>query len=360
MISDRIKVMLIESGVTLFLALVAGSIVAQTREPLTQNKITISDNPTALSNLLAQVEKQTGKVAIFNARNVESTHVVSLARTTGTLSQVLDGVLPAAGYAWQVNGDYIVVIEKPKATTAAITPQPSQEDFERAIREYTQTHIPQGKQKTVRYDTIRTVKPQDSIFRYPSSAVTPVRTRRAASTPYTRNTPPLLAVKTNLLWWAARGTWNIAGEVGLGKQTSLELSGGNNRWNFDGSAENNKKLAHWIIKPEFRYWLCERFNGHFFGVHALYSKYNVSGYDIPLLFEKEYRYEGKAYGAGISYGYHLPLSKRWGVEFNVGAGAVQMNYKKYACEKCGTQEGEYKKTYLGPTELGLKVIYMIK
>jgi hypothetical protein len=170
-----------------------------------------------------------------------------------------------------------------------------------------------------------------------------------------------LAVKTNLAWWAAGGTLNIAGEIGLGKRTSLELSAGLNRWNFEGSYKDNKKLAHWLVKPEFRYWLCERFmTGHFFGVHAFYSKYNVGGYDIPMLFQKEFRYQGSAYGAGINYGYNWAWSKRWGIEFTIGVGVMQMDYKRFDCEKCGRELGRFKKTYFGPTELGIKLIFMIK
>ena len=40
--------------------------------------------------------------------------------------------------------------------------------------------------------------------------------------------------------------------------------------------------------------------------------------DIPLLFEKEYRYEGIAVGGGLTYGYFMPFSKRWGAEFTDG------------------------------------------
>ena len=68
-------------------------------------------------------------------------------------------------------------------------------------------------------------------------------------------------------------------EFGLGEQTTLELTGGYNPWTLD--KEQNKKLKHWLVMPEFRYWLCERFNGHFFGIHTGYTFYNISGVRIP-------------------------------------------------------------------------------
>ena len=74
-----------------------------------------------------------------------------------------------------------------------------------------------------------------------------------------------IAVKTNLLYWAT-STPNIGFEFGLGKRTTLDLVGGYNPWTLN--KDDNKKIKHWMVMPEFRYWLCERFNGHFFGIHT--------------------------------------------------------------------------------------------
>lgn len=68
-------------------------------------------------------------------------------------------------------------------------------------------------------------------------------------------------VKTNALHWATAGTLNAGLEIGLGKRTTLELTGDYNPWPLD--RDQNKKLKFWSVMPEFRYWLCERFNGHF-------------------------------------------------------------------------------------------------
>lgn len=169
-----------------------------------------------------------------------------------------------------------------------------------------------------------------------------------------------VALKTNLLYGAVTLTPNLGLEVGLGKRTSLDLRAGYNPWNLKGSSDNNKKLVHLLAQPEFRWWTCERFNGHFFGVHGLFSHYNVGGHKIPLLFEREYRYEGYAYGGGISYGYHLMLSPRWGVEFNVGAGYARLDYDKFACEKCGDKLASASKDYFGPTKAGITLVFIIK
>lgn len=169
-----------------------------------------------------------------------------------------------------------------------------------------------------------------------------------------------IALKTNLLYGVGTLTPNLGIELGTGRKTTFEIGGGYNFRNLKGSETNNRKLVHWIIQPEFRYWPCQKFNGHFFGVHALGSHYNVGGYDIPMLFDKEFRYEGYAAGGGISYGYHLMLSRRWGVEFTAGAGIVYMKYDKFDCPKCGSKVGTFQKTYLGPTKAGITLVYIIK
>ena len=169
-----------------------------------------------------------------------------------------------------------------------------------------------------------------------------------------------LAVKTNLLYGAATFTPNLGLEFGLGDRSTLELSGGYNPWNLNGSVANNSKLVHWLGHIEYRWWSCQTFNGHFFGLHALGSQYNVSGKDIPLLFEKAYRYEGWAAGAGVSYGYHWIMSGRFSLEFTLGAGYAYLDYGRYDCAKCSTLEGNYTKHYVGPTKAGISLIFMIK
>lgn len=168
------------------------------------------------------------------------------------------------------------------------------------------------------------------------------------------------ALKTNLLYTGVAQAPNLGMEIGLGKRSTLDVWGAYNPWNLDGTDENNKKMVHMIIQPEYRYWLCEKFNGHYFGVHALYSTYNVSETAVPLLFEKEFRYEGNAFGAGVSYGYHWMWGKHWGMEFNIGFGVANLEYKKFDCAKCSEELGTFKKTYIGPTKAGITLVYVIK
>lgn len=168
-----------------------------------------------------------------------------------------------------------------------------------------------------------------------------------------------IAAKTNLLYWAT-STPNLGLELGLGKRTTLELMGGYNPWTFN--KDTNKKIKHWMVMPEFRYWLCERFNGHFFGLHSGYAYYNVGGMRIPFMSKstKDHRYQGWATGVGLAYGYSWMIGKRLNIEASLGLGYIYTDYNKYECATCGEHKGSNNKHYLGPTKAAVSLIYLIK
>lgn len=167
-----------------------------------------------------------------------------------------------------------------------------------------------------------------------------------------------VGVKTNLLYDATSAI-NLGVEFGLAPKWTLDISGNYNPWTFS----DNKKMKHWFVQPEVRIWTCKRFSGHFFGLHAHGGEYNWGGmlpWGIRNKTMDNYRYQGWFAGGGISYGYHLTLTKRWGLEFTLGAGYAYLKHDKYPCEKCGDKIGTESKHYIGPTKAGLTLIFMIK
>jgi Protein of unknown function (DUF3575). len=172
---------------------------------------------------------------------------------------------------------------------------------------------------------------------------------------------PGWALKTNLLYGAAALAPNLAVEFGTGRKTTLELSAGYNGWNRRGTKDNNRKLVHFTARAEYRYWFCERYNGHFIGGHAFFNHFNISEYAIPVVgFKKSHRYEGHAGGIGFTYGYQLPLGERWGAEFSVGVGAAYMDYEQFDCVRCSYPGTPKTKFYIGPTRIGVSLVYLIK
>lgn len=169
---------------------------------------------------------------------------------------------------------------------------------------------------------------------------------------------PSLAIKTNLLYNLTT-TMNMGGEMKLSDYLTLDLSLSYNPWTFS----NNRKFKHISVQPEIRYWIYEPYNGHFLGVHLLYSNFNVGNIKLPLSVLSglnDYRYRGDAYGLGLSYGYQWILSPRWNLEATFGFGYLYLDYNRYECNTCGKKIDDTGKHYLGPTKVGVSLIYVIK
>lgn len=163
-----------------------------------------------------------------------------------------------------------------------------------------------------------------------------------------------VAQKTNLFYLAST-TPNLGLEFSLSKKLTFDITAGYNSWDLSG----NSSLRHWLVQPELRYWRCQSFEGHFWGVHGIYGKFNVG--EISFISAlKDYTYKGDMYGAGIAYGYHFPLKGRWSMEVTAGLGYVHLDYDKYICQGCLELEGSYKRNYWGPTKAGVSLIYMLR
>lgn len=165
-------------------------------------------------------------------------------------------------------------------------------------------------------------------------------------------------VKTNLPYWGIMSP-NAGIEFRVGKRFTFDVnSGGNLLRPIDG-----KHFKHWFAQPEFRYWFCESFNGHFLGLHGLGGQYNIGGWDLPigeLKNLKDHRYQGYFYGGGLTYGHQWYLGNRWNLELSIGAGYLRMHYDKFRCANCGSKLDSGKKDYLGVTKAALSLIYVIK
>lgn len=170
-----------------------------------------------------------------------------------------------------------------------------------------------------------------------------------------------VVVKTNLLYDITT-TANLGIEFSVAPKWTVDISGNLNAWTFS----DNKKWKHWVLQPEARYWLCERFNGHFVGAHLVGGIYNMGNWNTDFTFLgtdfgqlKEHRYEGWLVGAGIAYGYHWMLGRHWSVEAEIGIGYVYTQADKYECPRCGDQlEDNKPHHYVGPTKAAINLIYV--
>lgn len=178
-----------------------------------------------------------------------------------------------------------------------------------------------------------------------------------------------IGVKTNALYLAT-STPNIGLEYAFADRFSLEFEGGYNPWTLDG--DRNMKAKHFLVSPEVRYWFCEAFNGHFIGINANYTLFNLSVVDVPAVFFpsarsamvledlKNRRSEGWAAGAGLTYGCVWPIARRWNLECTVGLGYWYTDYDKFESRKCGLFQEHVSHGAFGPTALGVSFIYLIR
>lgn len=163
-----------------------------------------------------------------------------------------------------------------------------------------------------------------------------------------------IGIKNNLLWDGVTVP-NGGLEFAMGRHWTLDAWGAVNAWDYKG----NMQLNLFLLQPEVRYWPCQKFEGHFFGLHGHAAHFNVGM--IPFIPNLEHTvYRGNLYGGGLSYGYHYAFGKRWGLEFTLGIGYAYLNYEEFYCTYCAESRGKKTRHYLGPTRAGVSLIYFIK
>lgn len=160
----------------------------------------------------------------------------------------------------------------------------------------------------------------------------------------------LFAIKTNLAAYSILVA-NLGIEIPIGKHFSIDVP----LYYSPYTANSNYNFRILAMQPEVRYWLKESLKGHFFGAHLMGGWYNVA-------YNDQHRYQDKdgdspSWGAGLSYGYSLPMSNNWSMEFTAGFGYLYLNYDVFYNKHNGAKMNSESKHYWGPTKLGINLIY---
>lgn len=167
-----------------------------------------------------------------------------------------------------------------------------------------------------------------------------------------------VGLKSNILY-SATASPNLGVEIGLGPQTTIDISAGFNPFTFS----HNRQWRHWLVQPEFRWWTCERFGGHFLAGHLIgggFNVGNVSFFPFSMWDTLENnRVKGHAFGGGVGYGYAWMLSKHWNLEAEVGVGYVHAWYDQYEYQDGGAKiASDLNKNYWGITKLAISFVYL--
>ena len=323
-------------------------------------KLLFDTSRVSVAQIVSAIESQTVYSVAFDGTGFDTATAVALPSAEPTLTQTLDAMVAGGKYGYKIMKRYIVISPQPAKPQIVLRNAPTTGD------PYTRSDMnsldaaPRRRQlppPVIEIVDTTGVQPDPE----PNGEVPEFTSNKVALGDYLAPGLSQWAVKTNLLYAAGTLTPNLAFEVGVGRRSTIELSGSWNQWHRKGTAESNKKFNHYIVRPEYRYWFCERFTGHFIGGHLFGGQFNISQYEIPLFgFKKEHRNRGYMYGGGITYGYHLPLARRWSAEFHIGVGVAQLEYEQYDCAVCVREYERKSKTYFGPTRAGINLVFMIK
>ena len=319
-------------------------------------KVTIAVNNTPLNDVFARIESQTKYSFAFVNSSFDATRKVTISVQNTDLGVVLDKLLKGTGYSYTIRKGRIFLspVKVEKKEEKLMTAKTIEEKSIVSVKTGTKTKnidvepLFISEKKNIDAEPLSTVKDSLDINK------TVEILNRLADQKLTNSKTPLWAVKSNLLL-DLTGSISLGAEVKTGERYSFDLSVSYNPWEFNV----NRNWKHILVQPEIRYWLCEPFNGHFFGLHGLYAHYNLSG--LPFSdYMKNSRLQGDLYGVGLSYGYQWSLSKRWSIEGSFGVGYVHASYDRYACKTCRDYIGSESKNYFAPTKASLSLIYFIK
>lgn len=174
------------------------------------------------------------------------------------------------------------------------------------------------------------------VCSYPawSFSIPPLTNGTAAQTPLMPAAMPVLpprgrydfvALKTNV---AALGLLvaNLGVEFSFARQLSLDVPVYYSPYDIT----EHFRVRILGIQPELRYWFKKGRpgDGHFLGLNGTVAGFNVS---FPGNDRRYQDPERALWGVGISYGYALNFGKdkRWGLEFNIGAGYFNYRYDTF-------------------------------
>ena len=212
------------------------------------------------------------------------------------------------------------------------------------------------KPKAIKRVVVPPVEPQMvELPKYipPMPVLEPIKVELPKVEPPKEKKPFYLAIETNLLG-DALVIPNIGAEVGIYKGLTV---GGNyqniwlrnsayTRWyRFEGFEAG----INWYINKEKR-----PFKGHHIGIYGQMVTWDFT------IDGRGYLAERWAYGGGISYGYALPVGKRFNLDFEIGVGYLGGNMHEYIPED-GHRVWQSREPFqwIGPTKIGITLQWLI-
>lgn len=163
-------------------------------------------------------------------------------------------------------------------------------------------------------------------------------------------------LKTNMLYDVATIP-NIGLEVAIGQQWSVGAN-----WQYAWWS-NDAKHRFWRVyggDAECRYWFSPQYKkrstmcGHHVGLYGQMLTYDIEWGGRGYLGDRW------SWGAGLSYGYSLPIGRQFNIDFTLGVGYLSGDYMKYQPEdNCYVWESTRKRKWFGPTKAEVSLVWYI-
>lgn len=144
---------------------------------------------------------------------------------------------------------------------------------------------------------------------------------------------PLLAVKTNVLYWAGlmpdfrnySFIPNLELEYFFLDRWSVAAAGNYAKWDYSG--DDWFGISTWSVEPRWWIWGDGKYRWIYLGLYGEVGDYDVQNNRIAID-----GYTGKLWSTGLSVGAALPFTKRWGAEVGLRAGYRHAQEKAYSYE----------------------------
>lgn len=155
---------------------------------------------------------------------------------------------------------------------------------------------------------------------------------------------------TNLLYDVATIA-NLTFEIGFAQNFAFNVLTTFSPWNI----KTDIKMRTLLVQPELRYYFANDFKGHYLGAEGHFGWFNMA-------FGGKVRYQDKngntpLWGAGLTYGYALPFSEHWGMDFSISAGYAHIEYDCFYNIDSGAKYITRTKDWWGPTKVGISIYY---
>ena len=161
------------------------------------------------------------------------------------------------------------------------------------------------------------------------------------------------SVSTDLVGYAALGTFNIDVSYAFSRHWSVEAGARYNPFTFhEGDPERQFQCRQQSYSLGARLWPWHIWSGWWFASKLRYQEYNAGG-----IISRETQ-EGDRFGIGLYSGYTYMVSKHFNVEFGVGVWGGVDFYKRYSCPTCGFTTAEGKKGFVLPDDIKISLAYV--